>query len=270
MKLRIGLFCLVGGLCFTVSALGAGHFGWLLLSGAITAAALYPVVRFGPRNLPAQFGVILLALMVIGLICTLSEGALFYPEMRAQLVPSLMKGTLVYLLATAVMVGLGQWLKLTDPGERPVPHRSPVKAILMVLLASFSYLIYYEVFGGIAYQFFTKQYYPHAAEQAMALGIWFPIYQLARGIAMTLAVLPVIYTLRLPRWRAALAVGLLVWIVGGGAPLLVPNGVMVTAQRYIHIVEIFTQNFSLGMTAVWLLRPKTAKVAKSERPLTAA
>jgi hypothetical protein len=87
---------------------------------------------------------------------------------------------------------------------------------------------------------------------------------------MTVAVLPLIYTLRLPRWQAALAVGLLAWIVGGGAPLLVPNGVMVTAQRYIHIVEIFTQNFSLGVTAVWLLRPKAAKFVNSERPLTTA
>ncbi|MGO9336796.1 MAG: hypothetical protein ACLPY1_04725 [Terracidiphilus sp.] len=86
---------------------------------------------------------------------------------------------------------------------------------------------------------------------------------------MTLAVLPIIYTLRLPRWQAALAVGLLIWIVGGGAPLLVPNGMMVTAQRYIHIVEIFTQNFSLGVTTVWLLRPKAVKLANSERPLMA-
>ena len=104
----------------------------------------------------------------------------------------------------------------------------------------------------------------------MALGIWFPVYQLARGVAMTLAVLPIIYTLRLPRWKAALVVGLLAWIVGGAAPLLVPNEVMVTAQRYIHIGEIFTQNFSLGVTAVCLLRPKTVKAAIAEHASTTA
>jgi hypothetical protein len=261
MKLRIGLFCLLAGLCFTVSSLGAGHFGWFFLCGLVTSASLFPVVRFGPRHPLAQFGAILLALVVIGLVCTLSEAVLFYPEIKAQLVPSLMGGSMVYVLVAAVMAGLGKWLKLTDPEDRPVPHSSPARAILMVFLAGFSYLIYYEVFGGITFQFFTKQYYPHAAEQAMALGIWFPIYQWARGVAMTLAALPIIYTLRLPRWQAALTVGLLVWIVGGGAPLLVPNGAMVTAQRYIHIVEILTQNFSLGVTAVWLLRPSAAKLA---------
>jgi hypothetical protein len=43
--------------------------------------------------------------------------------------------------------------------------------------------------------------------------------------------------------------------VGGGAALLVPNAMMVATQRYIHIVEIMTQNVSLRVTAVLLLRP---------------
>jgi hypothetical protein len=76
---------------------------------------------------------------------------------------------------------------------------------------------------------------------------------------MTLAVLPIVYTLRLPRWQAALAMGLLIWIVGGAAPLLVPNELMLPVQRYIHIVEIMTQNVSFGITAVLLLRPGTAR-----------
>jgi hypothetical protein len=93
------------------------------------------------------------------------------------------------------------------------------------------------------------------------MGLWFWAYQLGRGILMTLAMLPVIYTLRMPRWKAAVIVGLLVWIVGGAAPLLAPQATMTTAQRYLHIVEIMTQNVSLGMTAVWLLRPRTKQVA---------
>jgi hypothetical protein len=40
---------------------------------------------------------------------------------------------------------------------------------------------------------------------------------------------------------------------------------MGTAQRFIHIVEIFTQNVSLGATAVLLLRPRSAPVASAAR-----
>jgi hypothetical protein len=74
---------------------------------------------------------------------------------------------------------------------------------------------------------------------------------------MALAVLPAILTLRLDRWPAAIAVGALIWIAGGVAPLLVPNDFMGTAQRIIHMVEILTQNASLGITSVLLLRPRS-------------
>lgn len=262
---RIGLYCLLGGLCFTVSAMGAGHFWWWWLSGVITVAAMTPVARFGPRHPLALMGAIYLTLMVVGMVCTLSEGVLFYPSMKAEALRDLMGGAMMYLITAAVLVALAKLLKLTEPEALTVGHRPVGIAIPMVLLAGFSYVVYYEFFGAITYLLYTKQFYPHAAEQVAALGPWFFGYQLARGVLMTLAVLPIIYTLRLRRWQAALAVGVLVWIAGGGANLLVPNEMMPAAQRYAHIVEIMTQNVSLGITAVWLLRPRTA----TERVLSA-
>jgi hypothetical protein len=258
LYVRIGLYCLLGGLCFTVSAMGAGHFWRWWLSGVITVAALTPVARFGPRHPLAQGGMIFLTLMVVGLACTLSEAVLFYPSMKAEALRDLMGGATMYLITTIVLVALARLLKLSEPTEQVVEHRPLAMAIPAVLVAGASYLVYYLIFGAITYQFFTKQYYPHAAEQVAALGQGFWVYQWGRGTLMVLAVLPIIYTLRLPRWQAALVVGLIVWIVGGGAALLVPSTMMIAAQRYTHIVEIMTQNVSLGVTAVWLLRPKTA------------
>jgi hypothetical protein len=255
---RIGLYCLLGGLCFAVSALGAGHFWLWWLSGVITVAALTPVARFGPRHPLALYGAIVLTLVVIGLVCTLSEGVLFYPAMKADALRELIGGSVSYLVVAAVLVGLARVLKLTEPHEEAVRHRRWALAIPLVLAAGAAYLVYYEFFGAITYLLYTKQFYPHAAEQVAALGPWFFGYQLARGVLMTLAVLPIIYTLRLPRWQTALVVGLMVWIVGGGAALLVPNPMMIALQRYTHIVEIMTQNVSLGVTAVLLLRPRKA------------
>ena len=262
LSVRIGLFCLLGGLCFTLSAMGAGHFGWWYLSGVLTAAALVPVVRFGPRGMVAQGAAMFVMLLFIGLVCTLSEGVVFYPEKKAEMMAGLAGGSVLYLIAAAVMAGLAKLLRLHKEQDVEVAHRSVGMALPMVLLAAFSYLVYYEIFGAITYQFFTKGYYPHAAEQVAAMGAWFFGYQVARGLMMTLAVLPVIYTLQLPRWQAALIVGLLVWVIGGAAPLLVPNEMMGATQRYIHIGEIFTQNFLLGVTATLLVRrKKTVPVA---------
>ncbi len=270
MKLRIGLFCLIGGLFFTVPALGVGHFGWYWLSGVVTAASLVPLVRFGPRSLWAQFGAIALVLVIVGLACTFSEAVVFFPEVKAQLLVALPGGTVLYLIVAVLVMALAKLLKLTDREAQQVPHRSGAAVVPLILAAGASYVLYYLVFGFAAFQFFTRKYYPHATEQVAAMGLWFWAYQLGRGVLMTLAVVPVIYTLRMRRWKAAVVVGLLVWIVGGAAPLLVPSTSMVPVQRYMHILEIMTQNVSLGMTAVWLLRPGTRKVAAPMEQITVA
>jgi len=260
MNWRVGLFCLMSGLFFTVSAAGTGHFGWWLLSGGLIATSMAPILIYGPQKLTAQFSAISLAIIVVGLVCTVSEGILFYPDQRAQMTKSLWSGIVLYLIASAVMVVLARVLKLGRESAITVESRTVTSVVPMVLLSALSYVLYYMVFGAITFQFFTKKYYPHATEQVAALGGWFSGYQLARGLLMVLAILPVICTLRLPRWKAAFVVGLLVWIVGGGAPLLVPNPQMEPLQRYEHIMEIFTQNFSLGVTATLLLRKRSASV----------
>ena len=101
--------------------------------------------------------------------------------------------------------------------------------------------------------------------------IWFWAIQFGRGVLMTLAVIPAIYTLRMSRWQTAIAIGAIIWVAGGLAPLLVPNAMMGTTQRIIHIFEILTQNAPLGITAGLLLRPKptvrTAAAPKSQEVL---
>ena len=99
MSVRMGLFCLLGGLCFTISAMGAGHFGWWYLSGVLTVAALLPVVRFGPRGMMAQGAAMFVILLLIGLVCTLSEGVVFFPEKKAQMMAGLVGGSVLYLIA---------------------------------------------------------------------------------------------------------------------------------------------------------------------------
>jgi hypothetical protein len=167
----------------------------------------------------------------------------------------------LYLIIAAVLTLLAKALKLTESSTSSVERRPVTTTALMVGLSGLAYVVYYLIFGSITYQFFTRQYYPEAPKMVAQLGLWFWVMELARGILMTLAALPIIYTLRMRRWPAALAVGALLWVVGGAAPLLVPNALMIPAQRYIHMVEILTQNMPLGITAVLLLRPRRAVVA---------
>jgi hypothetical protein len=259
MNLRIVLYCVLGGLSFSVAAMGAGHFGWWWLSGALMAAAYVPLVRFGPRSWAAQFGMIFASMYLVAGVCTASEAAMFLPGQSVEAWRNLKGAFVMYLIAALWLAVLAKVLKLTEEsGENP-DCRKGMPAAVAVLASGFVYVLLYLVFGSITFFLFTKQYYPQGEQMARSFGIWLWVIQLGRGILMTLAVLPLIYTLRVQRWPTALAIGTLLWVVGGLALLVVPMG-MVPMQRFMHIVEIFTQNFPLGIAAVLLLRPKRAAV----------
>ncbi|HEX6260636.1 MAG TPA: hypothetical protein VFZ51_08265 [Woeseiaceae bacterium] len=263
MNPRVALYCLLGGLPISVAALGTGHFGWWWLSGILLAMSFVPVARFGPRGAIRQFGVIAPVLLIVTVLCTWSEAMVFVPGFSQHPLRDLAGSAVIYLVVAGVLAALAPALKLTVASER-APERRPVAtAAVMVFLCGLAYALYYLVFGAITYEFFTKAYYPDATQIAERLGLWLWAIQIGRGALMTLAVVPVIYTLRLRRWPTAVVTGLLVWVAGGLAPLAVPNEFMGTAQRMIHIVEIFTQNAALGVTAGLLLRPKARSSTES-------
>lgn len=265
MKLRVVLYCALGGLPMVIAAMGAGHFAWWWFSGIVLAAAFVPVALFGPRSMVGQFGVNALALAIITALCTWSEALVFVPGYQQHATRDLAGSLVMYLIVAAVLALLARGLKLTSPADTTVEHRSPAGTIGLVAVCGVAYVVYYLIFGAITYQFFTKGYYPEAEQIAANLGLWFWAIQFGRGVLMTVAVLPVIYTLRMNRWQVAISVGILIWVAGGLAPLLLPNAFMGTTQRMIHIVEILTQNASLGITAGLLLRPKPgAKAASSQ------
>lgn len=256
MKSRITLYCVLGGLPMLIAAMGAGHFGWWWISGVVLAAAFVPVALFGPRSVLGQFGVVAPALAIITVLCTWSEALIFAPGFREQAARNLIGALVMYLIVSAALAILARLLKLPQVSGNTVQHRSVPGTVALVVVCGMAYAIYYFVFGAITYQFFTKGYYPEAAQTAANLGVWFWMIQIGRGALMTLAVLPAIYTLRMSRWQNAIAIGVLIWVAGGLAPLLVPNALMGTTQRVIHIFEILSQNAPLGITAGLLLRPK--------------
>jgi hypothetical protein len=141
--------------------------------------------------------------------------------------------------------------------------RPPSSLVMMALVAGLVYLCFYLVTGGITYQFFTKQYYPDAPQIAMRIGVWFWVMQFGRGLLMALAVLPAICTLRMSRMNSAIAIGLLVWVAGGLALLIPPNQLLGPTQRFIHTIEILTQNFPLGFATTLLMRPKATAASNA-------
>src|SRR5882762_4126406 len=259
--LPVVLYCLLGGLSLTPAALGIGGFAWWWLAGIALSASFVPVALFGPRRAISQFGVIAPVLLIVTVLCLWSEALVFVqaPEVQQHAVRDLVGASVIYLIVATVLAILAMLLKLPRVDGPKVELRSASKVALLVVVCAIAYVLYYLIFGSITYQFFTKGYYPDAPQIVARLGIWFWIIQIGRGVLMTLAALPLIWTLRMSRVQAAIAVGLIMWVAGGAAPLLLPNALMGPTQRFIHTIEILTQNASLGITTVLLLRAKQAR-----------
>ena len=272
MRLRVALYCLLGGVVLLGPALEVGHLLWWYLAGVMLAASFVPVALFGPRTVRGQFGIIFPILFIVTVLTTWSEALVFVklPLIQEHPMRNLFSETAFYLVVAIVLAVLSRALKLTEDSLSTVPRHSLAKTAAILVICAAAYMVYYLVFGAIAYQWFTKVYYPDAAALAGRLGPWFWGIQFARGLLMTLAVVPLVYRLRMGRLETAICTGMLVWVAGGLAPLIVPNALMGTAQRFIHIVEIFTQNFALGLTAGLLLRPKSDATEDSRHLSTAA
>jgi hypothetical protein len=264
LKLRIALFCLLGGLPLALIAPTHSAIPQSWLAGILLSACFVPVALYGPKSALAQFAVIGTAVLFVTSFCTWTEAMLFMPSaFKGHPWQALIGGSIVYLIIALILAVLARVLKLRQDAEREAVSKTGITIPAMIVAAGVCYAIYYFIFGAITFQFFTYKYYPDAARLAASWGMWFWVLQIGRGVLMTLSILPVIYTLRLSRVKLAIVAGMIVWIAGGAAPLLLPLDFMAPMQKFIHVIEIFTQNFSLGISAVYLLTRRTDAQAKA-------
>src|SRR5215831_376294 len=112
MKLRILLYCLVGGLPMLVAAMGLGSPLLVWIAGAVLAAGFVPLAVFGPRGFLRQFAVIFPVLLIVTSLCTWSEALLFKPSaLGPHPYKDLVGSTVMYVLIAVVLALLPALLK---------------------------------------------------------------------------------------------------------------------------------------------------------------
>lgn len=261
--LRAILYCLLSALVMLLAAAGLGHPAWQYSAGILFAAAFLPFFLCGSSTGMRRFFAVWWALLTISTITLWSEAVIFVQATRQERISNLIGAFVLYSLLAIAIGAFSTLLKLhgtPDLRNHAIPESR--NRVVCILGSGAAYAIYYYVFGALAFFLFTKPYYSGtgalagAQQAARSLGWWLPLIQIGRGILMTLGVLPIILRLRMTRAKAAIYVGLLLWVIGGLAPLVPPNGIMPGRLRVMHIIEIFTQNFPLGITAVLLLYPR--------------
>lgn len=249
---------------FTASCVAASAVGlpgmpeprgqWLVLLAAFgLLGALLAVLT---RSLPGtrRSRAVLLAGAVFGImqLGTLVEYAVFSTAPPAEIVRRLASG----LCATALFVGLATWL-FTGPAETaPVmmpPRFGPAGRGWRAAAATLAYVVLYMVVGAIAFQF-TGPFY---TDPAYGLDLQVPglgailLTQLIRVPIFLCALWPLVGRLAVPRGRAVLLGGAVLFLLGGLVPLLAVTEWPARLRIY-HSIEIFLQNAPTGMLIAWL------------------
>lgn len=235
-----------------------------LLAGLVIGFTLGPIAQ-GLAVSRWRHLLIWSCVLFFNLASVMVEGAFFAPALVPMPIPVLALQQLLAVLVTALAVTLlfaprNQVTRTEDPPSA-TPRRGWASWAGRFAISALSYLVFYLVFGGLNYNLVTGPYYAtHAGglQVPPALTVW--LVEAARAPLIVLSVLFFLLALRASRRRAMVLTGLLLFLIGGVAPLMFQLGALPTVLLVASGVEIFFQNFLLGVVTAWLLgQPAPAK-----------
>lgn len=162
--------------------------------------------------------------------------------------------------AVVVAIGLtfitGRWKEGAAPSvAEEMSVRSPVGWAWRLLLTAFAYVVFYFVAGIIIFPFVQEFY---AGRELPGLGTIF-VVQIFRGLVYAGIGVMVIRMAVLSRRATALFIGAALSILGGIAPLLLPNEMMPERVRMFHMAEVGVSNFLFGVVLSRMLDPRVRR-----------
>ena len=225
---------------------------WTLASGTIMGFFLGPIATSMTAS-KIRHIVVWSNVIFFNLISVAIEGRFFAPELAGNSI----QGSIIIQLMAAIVTG---WLITTlfAPKQTAVtasvPQRSFLSWTWRFLISSFSYLVFYFIFGAINSTLVTKPYY-----ETNVSGLTVPpagtvlMVELLRGPLIVLSVLPFLLSQRMNKKRAVILTGLVIFSIGGLVPLTMRVDTLPLILLAASAVEIFFQNFSTGAVTELLL-----------------
>jgi hypothetical protein len=140
------------------------------------------------------------------------------------------------------------------PRAAPGPARAPSAWLLRLATCDVTYIVFYFTAGLAVWPFVSHFYAGRALPGTQEL----VLMQVVRGLVFSGIVLALVRFLALRPAASSLVVGLTFMLLGGIAPLIVPNPFMPASIRYPHLVEVGVSNFFFASIAATLLRPPRA------------
>ncbi len=138
------------------------------------------------------------------------------------------------------------------PRVSPVPSRTPGGWTLSFVLSDVAYIALYFAAGIAVWPFVREFYESRSLPETHVVAAM----QVFRGLVFSAIVYTLMRSLVLTPVAASLLVGATLALLGGVAPLLVPNPYMPEWVRFPHMVETGVSSFLFGLIAARLLRPQ--------------
>ncbi len=254
------LAALLLGRAVEMAALGIS-----LLSGILIGVTLGPIaarVQASRWSHWAVWGsVLFLNTLSVGI-----EGAFFAPTLSPMV--SMPAAWIAYLmLESVVTAGLIAWLtgQSADAAiSSPPRKRAWYSWTWRFVTSSFSYLLFYFIFGAVNYALVTKPYYAaHVSGLAVPAPQTVLMAEMVRAPLIVLSIVPLLVLWRGKKGVLAVLCGIILFVIGGVIPLLL-NTALPDLLRFASAIEIFFQNFCTGVVTVALLGFAATKAQKEQ------
>jgi hypothetical protein len=236
-----------------------GSLGWVVLSNLVTAAPLAWLAKRSRLSGPRLAGCLALLFFGISTFNNMIEALFFHVFGARDLARYLLQGALTAIPFSFVLVALMGRMRGTSSGMASAASAGGAGSwAWRLVVADLLYLACYLGAGNVIYpwvrEFYESRNLPTqvviAAMQLLCRG---PIF-----IALTLLAIRMIDG---DRWEKAVVAGTMLSLVGGVAPLLIPNPYLPDVVRWAHFFEVGISNFIYGMAIAWLLAPPPRPVA---------
>lgn len=240
----------------------AGGTAFVLLSDALTAAMLVLLASRMERGRSR-----VMALAAVGATIpanNLLEAVFFSLDIPRHDLPAIVAmAVLVPILVAPVVDALAG----KGPDRPPAwPEGRPLRTWLGLLLACDAvYVAAYFSAGALVWPFVQAFYSSRSLPETPAL----LSMQLVRGLVFAGVLLLLAARLRARRTTAAVLAGLTMAILGGVAPLLVPNPYMPAAIRWPHLVETGVSNLLFGIIGILILTVRSGDTEEARLSLPA-
>ncbi len=227
---------------------------WLFVSGILIGLFLGPLASQMPASRLRHIAV-WSSVIFFNLGSVMIEGMIFAPELVSLPMPVLIVQQLLAALVVAFLITMlfspsGKVVSLVE-----VLCRRPWYAwAWRFVVSTFSYLLFYWVFGAVNYTLVTKPYY-----DSHTGGLTVPplevvlTAELVRAPLIVLSVLLFLLSIRTTRRRLIVMTGLMLFGIGGVVPLLMQVNTFPPLLLVASSIEIFFQNFLTGLVAAVLL-----------------